>query len=260
MRIPPCIDRIAMPTLAKATTTADETGHDSAVAGMFGRIASLYDFLNHLLSLGLDFHWRRVLVRNIPEEKSGTVLDLAAGTLDVSIAIARRYPQALVPALDFCHPMLERGLVKSTRRHLPQIMPVTADAKHLPLPDNSVDCITIAFGIRNIKPRKAAFAEMLRVLKPGGRACILEFGSGQERIWGGLYNFYLGRILPAIGKLCSGDSGAYAYLAETIRAFPPAGQFEDELRDSGFTRAWHCKLTSGIVCLHMAEKGEVTAS
>ncbi len=112
----------------------------------------------------------------------------------------------------------------------------------------------MAFGIRNIKPRSEAFAEMLRVLTPGGRACILEFGSGSERIWGGLYNFYLDRILPRIGKMVSRDPGAYEYLAETIRNFPTAPALEKEMTDAGFARAWHIKLTSGIVCLHVGEK------
>ena len=96
--------------------------------------------------------------------------------------------------------------------------------------------------------------EMLRVLTPGGRACILEFGSGSERIWGGLYNFYLDRILPRIGKMVSRDPGAYEYLAETIRNFPTAPALEKEMTDAGFARAWHIKLTSGIVCLHVGEK------
>ena len=172
----------------------------------------------------------------------------------VSLAIRRKYPHVQVPAMDFCPPMLQRGLHKLKGDNARAIMPVAADAKKLPLPDASVDCVTMAFGIRNIKPRSEAFAEMLRVLTPGGRACILEFGSGSERIWGGLYNFYLDRILPRIGKMVSRDPGAYEYLAETIRNFPTAPALEKEMTDAGFARAWHIKLTSGIVCLHVGEK------
>ena len=95
---------------------------------------------------------------------------------------------------------------------------------------------------------------MLRVLRPGGRACILEFGSGRERIWGGLYNVYLNHLLPRVGRLFSKDPGAYGYLADTIRAFPSAIELEKELRKAGFHRAWYQKLTSGIVCLHVGEK------
>ena len=149
---------------------------------MFGRIVRFYDLLNRVLSLGLDQYWRKVLARNVRLGDTGVVLDLAAGTLDVSLAIRRQHPTALVPALDFCPPMLVQGSRKLKGENARCILPVAADAKRLPLPDASVDCLTIAFGIRNIIPREAAFAEMLRVLRPGGRACILEFGSGRERI------------------------------------------------------------------------------
>ena len=232
----------------------DPSPHDSAVSGMFGAIAGTYDFFNRFLSFGIDIYWRHVLASVVRLGDTKRVLDLAAGTLDVSLAIRRNYPQATVPALDFCHPMLARGLHKLVGADGRSILPVTADAKHLPLPDASVDCITIAFGIRNILPREEAFAEMLRVLRPGGRACILEFGSGRERIWKGLYNFYLTRILPRIGNLFSRDRTAYTYLAETICAFPPAVIFEDEMRSAGFVHTWYRKLTSGIVCLHVGEK------
>lgn len=222
---------------------------------MFGRIARFYDFLNHALSLGLDLHWRKVLARNVRLGESKVVLDLAAGTLDVALAVRREHPAALVPALDFCPPMLRRGLRKLKGENAARVLPVAADAKRLPLPAASVDCVTMAFGIRNILPREAAFVEMLRVLRPGGRACILEFGSGRERIWGGLYNVYLNRVLPRVGRIFSRDPAAYEYLAATIRDFPTAARLEEEMIDAGFARAWHLRLTSGIVCLHVGEKG-----
>ena len=221
---------------------------------MFSRIVPWYDLLNRLLSLGIDQHWRRVLARSVRPGTAGIVLDLAAGTLDVALAIRRLYPGVLVPAMDFCHPMLAQGRRKLAGSHQRHILPVTADARQLPLPDASVDCLTMAFGIRNIMPREAAFAEMLRVLRPGGRACILEFGSGRERILGGVYNLYLNRLLPRMGRAFSKDSEAYAYLARTIRDFPPAQRLEQEMRAAGFARAWHTRLTWGIACLHVGEK------
>ncbi len=220
---------------------------------MFGGIARFYDLLNRVLSLNVDRYWRWVLARNVRPGK-GVVLDLASGTLDVAIAIRRRFPHVLVPALDFCLPMLRLGQPKLKGPNREAIMPVGADAKHLPLADNSVDCITIAFGIRNIIPREEAFAEMLRVLRPGGRACILEFGSGQERIWGGIYNFYLHRILPRMGKLVSRDKAAYTYLADTITAFPKAEILRAEMEQAGFVNTSFERLTGGIVCLHLGEK------
>lgn len=237
------------------TAGAEDGTHDRAVAGMFGRIASFYDLGNHVLSFGADFHWRRVLARHVDLRRTGRVLDLAAGTLDVSLAIRRRLPEAEVLAMDFCPPMLERGLRKLRGGSRRAILPVAADARHLPLPDVCADCVTMAFGIRNITPRAAAFAEMLRVLVPGGRACILEFGSGRERIWFGLYNLYLRAVLPLLGRLCSGDRPAYDYLARTIREFPPADELADEMRAAGFARVTHMALSSGIVRLHVAEKG-----
>ena len=229
--------------------------HDQAVAGMFGRIARFYDLLNHVLSLGIDCWWRRELANSVWRGPTHRFLDLAAGTLDVSFALRRNHPEYKVIAMDFCPPMLALGQKKLARRLETGILPVAADGKRLPLPDNSVDSVTIAFGIRNILPRAEALKEMHRVLVPGGRACILEFGSGRDKIWGGLYNVYLTRLLPAIGRLVSRDSGAYAYLARTIMAFPSARELRKEMEDAGFAKVRYDKLTSGIVCLHVGEKG-----
>ena len=153
--------------------------HDAQVSNMFGRIAHSYDLLNHVLSLGIDCYWRRELALSVREGATHRLLDLAAGTLDVSFALRRHHPGFDVLAMDFCQPMLVHGRQKIAARGGKRITTVTADAKKLPLPDCSVDSITIAFGIRNILPREDAFREMLRVLTPGGRACILEFGSGR---------------------------------------------------------------------------------
>lgn len=232
----------------------DEREHDKNVAGMFGRIARFYDPLNRILSLGIDIYWRRILAAEAQPGARGIVLDLASGTLDVAMAIARKHPDCLVPAMDFCLPMLALGLPKLKGYRRASVLPVAADAKRLPLADASVDCVTMAFGIRNIIPRELAFGEMLRVLAPGGRACILEFGSGRERIWGGLYNFYLTRVLPRIGRLASSDDNAYAYLARTIGEFPTAAELADEMRAAGFASVRWRKLTSGIACLHVGQK------
>jgi demethylmenaquinone methyltransferase/2-methoxy-6-polyprenyl-1,4-benzoquinol methylase len=225
---------------------------------MFGRIAGWYDFLNHFLSLGQDIYWRFRLVRYIrldPADPAPVVLDLAAGTLDVSMAILRRFPRARVLAMDFSLPMLVHGRRKIRPADAGRIAPVLADGRRLPLPGGCVSAATIAFGIRNILPRSEAHAEILRVLRPGGRYLILEFGSGRERIWRGVYNFYLNRVLPLVGRIVSKDSRAYAYLAETIAAFPAAPDLARELLDAGFARVCHQPLLSGIVYIHIAEKG-----
>ncbi len=238
-----------------APSPTGEDGHARQVSGMFGRIAHWYDFLNHLLSGGLDYYWRQQLVRALVPGPTRRVLDLAAGTMDVSLEILRQHPGTLIPALDYCHPMLVAGMPKlaSKGRHA-LILPAQADGRALPLPDASVDCATIAFGIRNIVPREAALRELHRVLVPGGRLCILEFGTGKVPVWKGLYNWYLNSVLPGIGKVFSGDGDAYRYLADTIMAFPTADELVQELLDAGFARAYHKPMTSGIVYLHVAEK------
>jgi len=230
--------------------------HGRAVASMFGRIVPWYDILNRILSLGCDRLWRARLAKSARPGSTGRILDLATGTFDAALALRARYPDITVPAVDFCLPMLQKGRSKLREQNQKRILPVAGDATCLPLPDASVDSVTMAFGIRNIEARRTAFAEMLRVLAPGGLACILEFGSGKERIWGGAYNLYLNHLLPGLGKLISGDNGAYAYLARTIRDFPDAATLEKELRSAGFARTRFERLFSGIVCLHVAEKAK----
>ncbi len=235
--------------------------HGKRVASMFGRIARWYDFLNHSLSLGQDVYWRYRLVRSLRLPKNGMLLDLACGTMDVTLEALRQYPDARVAALeaalDFSGPMLARGRDKAARAgKAPVVLPALADGRRLPLPDASVDAASIAFGIRNILPREDAFRELYRVLRPGGRLCVLEFGSGRTRIWKGLYNFYLDRLLPFAGKLVSGDSGAYRYLADTIREFPDARALGAEMLASGFSDVrWQPHL-SGIVYVHVARKAD----
>lgn len=234
----------------------------SLVATMFGRIAPGYDAANRVLSLGVDTLWRRRLIRGVEEAfVPGTerlVLDLAAGTLDVSLALARLIPGTRVLALDFCLPMLLAGrkkLERAERYERERIALAAGDGLRLPLPDACVDAVTVAFGLRNMLPREKAVAEAFRVLKEGGVFHILEFGSARGRIFGGLYNFYLTRVLPFIGGIITKDRAAYDYLAETITNFPDAAVLGRELSGVGFTAVSWQKLWGGIVYLHTARKG-----
>lgn len=228
-----------------------------AVQKLFGRIAGVYDLLNRILSFGLDALWRKKLVDSVsPFPPGGTarILDLAAGTLEVSLGLAKRHPRRTILAADFCLPMLQRGVPKLKRLRHKNVHPLAGDAKRLPLPDGCLDAVTVAFGLRNIRPREEAYAEALRVLVPGGRLCVLEFGSAHDRILFGLYNFYLAHILPLVGSLLSKDKGAYKYLAQTIAEYPAAADLAAEMRRAGFGRVRHKRFTGGIVWLHTGEK------
>lgn len=234
-----------------------------SVQRLFSRIAGVYDLFNRVLSFGFDALWRKRLagaVLPFPPKGTGRVLDMAAGTLEVSVELARRYPERSVLALDFCRPMLLRGVPKIAGLRNRNVFPLVGDGRRLPLPDQSVDAVTIAFGLRNIRPREEAYAEALRVLTPGGRFCVLEFGSAEDRILFGLYNFYLAYVLPLAGRLLSREQGAYQYLADTIAAYPSALSLAQEMRTAGFARVDFQKYTAGIVCLHVGIKSDASAA
>lgn len=229
----------------------------NSVKQLFSHIAGGYDLLNRVLSFGFDTLWRKRLVESVrPFPLQGTmrILDLAAGTMDVSVALAKHYPHRSILALDFCRPMLSQGMHKLSKSRNRKIYPATADARRLPLTDASVDAVTMAFGMRNIRPRAEAYAEALRVLAPGGKLCVLEFGSAEDRILFGLYNFYLAHILPLIGRLLSRDKAAYKYLADTIAAYPSASSLAEEMTAAGFTSVQYRPYTGGIVVIHTGTK------
>jgi demethylmenaquinone methyltransferase/2-methoxy-6-polyprenyl-1,4-benzoquinol methylase len=227
------------------------------IAGMFDAIAARYDLLNHLLSGGIDYWWRRRAIRSLALTGRERVLDLCTGTGDLAIAASRARPGAArVVGVDFASAMLGVARQKIDRDRLrDRIALVRADATRLPIADRSVDAVTIAFGIRNVENVAAACAEMARVLKPGGRLAILEFAVPGLPGWRSLYGWYLTHILPRVGRMVSRHNGAYAYLPASIGAFATPDELVKILRQSGFETVSAVPLTLGSVCLYVARRG-----
>ena len=234
---------------------ASEQAAAQWVRGMFGRIAPRYDLLNHLLSFNLDKRWRARTVARVAEildRPDARVLDLCCGTGDVLLALESRANRPLL-ASDFCHPMLLEARRKIAGQGLST--PVfEADALSLPLADLSLDLITVAFGFRNLANYQRGLEEMLRVLKPGGVAAILEFSQPPNAAFRALYDFFSTSVLPRIGGMISGSPDAYAYLPESIRKFPGAGQLAEEMRQAGFSHVGFERMTGGAVALHLGRK------
>jgi demethylmenaquinone methyltransferase/2-methoxy-6-polyprenyl-1,4-benzoquinol methylase len=227
----------------------------NAVNDMFGRIAPRYDLANHVLSLGIDRWWRWHQVRGVIQKCPKTVVDLATGSGDVAFALAGKLPpDAHVLGLDFCQPMLDCANAKKERiRGGAPVEFRFGDGLDLPLEDDSVDALTISFGLRNMEDRARALSEIRRVLKPGrGHLHLLEFS--QPRAWfRPAYNFYLRHLLPRIARLLTGDQSAYDYLGDTIESFPDRTCMANEISAAGFSEVTHRGLTFGIVALHVAK-------
>lgn len=223
---------------------------------MFDAIAGKYDFLNHLLSAGIDRRWRKRAVRSLALTGSERVLDLCTGTADLAIAACDASPSARqVVGIDFAGAMLKIGLDKLRARHLePAITLARGDATRIPLPDCSVDAVTIGFGIRNVEDTAAACREIHRVLTMRGRLAILEFAVPTLPLIRSLYAWYFNRVLPAIGKVISRHNAAYGYLPASVGAFASPGEFVNLLRNHGFDEVHASPLTFGIVYLYTARK------
>ena len=221
------------------------------VRGMFGRVAHRYDLANHLLSANIDRLWRArtvARVRDILRRPGARVMDLACGTGDLLVALERDAHRALLGS-DFCHPMLAGAKSKLARLGLKSTL-VEADALALPLPDASLDLITIAFGFRNLVDYDAGLRELRRVIRPRGMAAILEFSHPPGRIFGALYEFYSLRVLPKVGGMISGDAAAYSYLQTSVKKFPGAEELARRMEEAGFEQVGFERMTGGIVALH----------
>ena len=226
------------------------------IAGMFDAIAARYDFLNHLLSLGIDRAWRRRAIRALALTGSEQVLDLCTGTADLALAARRATPPAArVVGLDFAVGMLAVAKGKLRHDRLGETVAlVRGDATRAPFVDRSFDAATIAFGIRNVENPRRACDEIYRVLKPGGRLAILEFATPRAPGIRRAYRWYFSRLLPRIGELVSRHASAYAYLPASVDAFAAPDEFVTILRQSGLEAVRATPLTFGIVYLYVAKR------
>jgi demethylmenaquinone methyltransferase / 2-methoxy-6-polyprenyl-1,4-benzoquinol methylase len=225
----------------------------AAVSSMFGRIARRYDAANHLLSGGMDFWWRRRLLREVARGQPKVVVDLATGSGDVAFTLRRGLPQETkIIGLDFCAPMLAEAEKKKARdKRYASLEFRQGDILDLPLPNEMADAVTIAFGLRNLANRDKGLREMKRILRPGGSLFVLEFTQPAKPIRP-FYYFYLKRILPKLAGAISGDRAAYEYLNATIGAFPDKKDLSREFEAAGFHDVTAIGLTGSIVALHRA--------
>lgn len=225
------------------------------VERMFDNIAPRYDLLNRVLSLGVDVWWRKRAIAYLKPAQPQQILDVATGTADVAIMAAKILKPAKVVGIDIANQMLDLGRVKTEREKLTHIITLeTGDSENLRFGDGSFDAVTVAFGVRNFENLEKGLQEMCRVLRPGGRAVILEFSKPQIFPIKQLYNAYFKYVLPLIGRLTSRDIRAYTYLFESVQAFPEGQDFLNILTKTGYRNPTCERLTLGICSIYSATK------
>ena len=214
---------------------------------MFGAIARRYDLANHTLSCGTDFYWRKCAANMVASWRPRKIVDLATGTGDLALAVQKKLPDAEVTGVDFLPEMLELARRKGVRET------ILADAMKLPFPDASFDCVTIAFGLRNMENWRDALVEMSRVLKRDGRLLVLEFSMPTVSIVRTIYRFYLHRCLPLLGSFLTRKKSAYDYLGDSIEEFPSGHAMIDLIEASGFKHVTLQPLSYGIATIYTAQ-------
>src|ERR1044072_777025 len=228
--------------------TKSGTAAESArVRQMFGGIARRYDLANHALSCGIDFYWRNRAANMVVSWRPGKTVALATGTGDLALALQKKLPNAEVTGVDFVPEMLELAQRKGVRKT------ILADAMQLPFSDGSFDCVTIAFGLRNMENWGGALAEMSRVLGRDGHLLVLEFSLPTRSIARAIYRLYLHRCLPVLGSLLTRKKSAYDYLGDSIEEFPSGRAMLDLIEASGFRHATLQPLSYGIATIYTAE-------
>lgn len=242
-----------MPKVENIRPYDDKRAKELQVEQMFDSIAPAYDFMNRAMTAGIDRLWLRKLLQEALADKPSDILDLATGTGDVAIAMARRAPKARITGLDLSEGMLQKARQKAADKgHA--IVFRQGDCLATGLPDAGADLITIAYGVRNFADIAAGYREMYRLLRPGGKLCVLELSAPTSSIPRKFYNLYTTTLIPALGSLMSHDRRAYAYLPESIAAAPQGQDMLDIIRSAGFSRASFRPFTFGACTLYVAYK------
>ena len=228
-----------------------------AVRHMFGRIAGRYDRMNALMTGGMDRIWRGATVKAAAVPPMGRVLDVGTGTGDLALDIARRHPDATVVGVDYTGPMIALAPDKARKRGLDaRITWSRADGHRLPFPDNSFDAVTSAFVLRNFSDLHVAYADMARVVKPGGRVVALEISPTGAPHWRPFFNLYFKNVVPRVGKLVTGDDSAYRYLPDSVAAFLAPDQLAAVMRDAGLVPLPPRPQMMGSLVIHVGFKPE----
>ncbi|MDG2154009.1 MAG: bifunctional demethylmenaquinone methyltransferase/2-methoxy-6-polyprenyl-1,4-benzoquinol methylase UbiE [Crocinitomicaceae bacterium] len=231
-----------------------EKSKKEEVEQMFDNISVKYDFLNHFLSLGIDRIWRRKAVKELKSINPKRILDIATGTGDFAIANMKLHPDEII-GIDISNGMLDVGRAKMRKKKIDHIITMTqADSEDLPFESNYFDGLTVGFGVRNFENLNKGLTEMLRVLRPGGKAVILEFSKPKKFPVKQSFTFYSKYIIPVLGKRISKDEKAYAYLPESVEAFPEGKDFENILRDLKYNDVKSTIVSGGIATIYTGIK------
>ena len=232
----------------------ESAGKKEQMARMFNNISHRYDFLNHLLSLGIDKLWRRTAIAFLKPLQPRYILDVATGTGDFAIQALSLKPEKIT-GIDISEGMLIMGRKKLVKKNLSdKIELLRGDSENLLFPDNTFDAATVGFGVRNFEDLEKGLAEIRRVLRPGAMLVVLEFSRPRKFPMRQLYNFYFKNILPGLGRLISNDKSAYTYLPESVAVFPDGTDFENILKKVGFKETACKPLTFGISSVYTARK------
>lgn len=222
---------------------------------MFNNIAPSYDIMNRMMTMGIDRQWRRRAVRTVACTSPSTILDIATGTGDLAIALSRACPKAKVTGIDLSQGMMDIATQKVSAAGMSDKISFRAcDALHMPFADDSFDAITVAFGVRNFEHLREGYAEMYRVLHPGGLLCVLELSTPSSPIVKPFYSFYTRAVIPLVGRMVSRDNRAYSYLPQSIRAVPVRKAMTDIIAATGFREAAYKSLTFGVCTMYTATK------